>query len=101
MRSLQGGPGQWNPTVGWHKWTEPTAEQRYEAIRANAAERKANAEPDDFCAGCAIKCLCDISKYEARSDAQLDAIAALDVNLADDTSIDRSAAHTRTTTQEN
>lgn len=47
---------------------------------------------DDFCAGCAIECLCDTSKYEAMSDAQLDAIAALDVNLADDTSIDRARA---------
>jgi hypothetical protein len=31
----------WNPPVGWHVWTEPTTEQRYAAIRANAAERKA------------------------------------------------------------
>jgi len=44
---------------------------------------------DDFCAGCEIECLCDTSKYEAKSDAQLDAIAALDVNLGDDASIDR------------
>lgn len=43
---------------------------------------------DDFCAGCAIECLCDTSKYEAMSDAQLDAAAALDVNLANDTSIE-------------
>lgn len=42
---------------------------------------------DDFCAGCAIECLCDTSQYEELSDAQLDAIAALDVNLADDQSI--------------
>lgn len=47
---------------------------------------------DDFCAGCAIECLCDTSKYEAMSDAQLDAIAALDVNLADDASIARATA---------
>jgi len=47
----------------------------------------------DFCAGCAIKCLCDVSEYEARamSDAQLDAIADLDVNLADDASLARGA----------
>jgi hypothetical protein len=32
---------QWKPPVGWHVWTEPTSEQRYVAIRANAAERKA------------------------------------------------------------
>ncbi len=44
---------------------------------------------DDFCAGCAIECLCDTSKYEAMSDAELDAVAALDVNLANDASIDR------------
>ncbi|MEU5157341.1 hypothetical protein [Glycomyces sp. NPDC021274] len=43
----------------------------------------------DFCAECAIECLCDTSKYEAMSDAALDAVAALDVNLADDASIDR------------
>lgn len=36
--------GQWSSTVGWHVWTEPTKEQRYEAIRANAAERKAKAD---------------------------------------------------------
>jgi hypothetical protein len=81
--------GQWHATAGWHTWTEPTSEQRYEAIRANAADRKAKAEPHDFCSGCAIECLCDTSKYEAMSDAELDAIAALDVNLADDPSIDR------------
>lgn len=47
--------------------------------------------PEDFCADCAIKCLCDVSEYEDRamSDAQLDAIAALDVNFADDASIER------------
>lgn len=45
--------------------------------------------PDDFCANCAIKCACDVSEYEAMSDAQLDAVAALDVNLGDDASIDR------------
>lgn len=44
---------------------------------------------DDFCANCAIKCACDVSEYESMSDAALDAIAALDVNLADDASIDR------------
>ena len=46
---------------------------------------------DDFCAGCAIKCLCDVSEYETRSlsNAQLDAVSALDVNLGDDASIDR------------
>jgi hypothetical protein len=32
----------WKSPVGWHVWTEPTNEQRYAAIRANAAERKAN-----------------------------------------------------------
>lgn len=47
---------------------------------------------DEFCAGCAIECLCDTSKYEAMSDAQLDAIAALDVNLANDASIAREEA---------
>lgn len=47
---------------------------------------------DDFCAGCAIECLCDTSKYEAMSDAELDAIAALDVNFADEASIDREQA---------
>ena len=31
----------WKPSVGWHVWTEPTKEQRYAAIRANADERKA------------------------------------------------------------
>ena len=31
-------------SVGWHVWTEPTKEQRYEAIRANAAERKGKAD---------------------------------------------------------
>ncbi len=36
--------GQWKRTVGWHVWTEPTSEQRYAAIRANAAERKAKAD---------------------------------------------------------
>ena len=47
--------------------------------------------PEDFCADCANKCLCDVSEYEDRamSDAQLDAIAALDVNFADDASIER------------
>jgi len=34
----------WKPPVGWHVWTEPTKEQRYEAIRANAAERQAQRE---------------------------------------------------------
>jgi hypothetical protein len=52
-----------------------------------------SAEPTraDFCAGCAIKCLCDVSEYEDRSmsDSQLDAIAALDVDFADDASIIR------------
>ena len=43
---------------------------------------------DDFCANCAIKCACDVSEYETMSDAQLDAVAALDVNLGDDTSIE-------------
>jgi len=43
---------------------------------------------EDFCAGCAIECLCDVSGYDNLSDAELDAIAALDVNLADDTSIE-------------
>lgn len=38
--------GQWNPTVGWHQWTEPTKEQRYEAIRTNAAERSQATAPD-------------------------------------------------------
>ena len=47
---------------------------------------------DDFCAGCAIECLCDTSGYEELSDAQLDAIAALDVNFADEASIDREQA---------
>lgn len=49
----------------------------------------ASTPADDFCAGCAIECLCDTSKYEELSDAQLDAIAALDVNFADDASVDR------------
>jgi hypothetical protein len=35
---------QWKKPVGWHTWTEPTTEQRYKAIRANAAERRANAD---------------------------------------------------------
>lgn len=31
----------WSPQpVGWHTWTEPTKEQRYERIRTNAADRK-------------------------------------------------------------
>ena len=47
---------------------------------------------DDFCANCAIKCACDVSEYESMSDAALDAIAALDVNLGDDASIERSRA---------
>lgn len=34
----------WKPTVGWHVWTEPTSEQRYAAIRANAAERREQAD---------------------------------------------------------
>lgn len=38
--------GQWSSTVGWHAWTEPTTEQRYAAIRTNAAERKANHDAD-------------------------------------------------------
>jgi hypothetical protein len=42
--SKEGHMGQWKRTVGWHVWTEPTTEQRYAAIRANAAERKANAD---------------------------------------------------------
>lgn len=32
----------WRPLpVGWHVWIEPTKEQRYARIRANAADRKA------------------------------------------------------------
>jgi len=35
---------QWSESAGWHVWTEPTSEQRYVAIRANAAERQAQRE---------------------------------------------------------
>jgi hypothetical protein len=42
--SKEGHMSQWKQPVGWHTWTEPTTEQRYAAIRANAAERKANAD---------------------------------------------------------
>jgi hypothetical protein len=37
---------QWAAGAGWHVWTEPTKEQRYAAIRANAAARKANRDAD-------------------------------------------------------
>lgn len=47
---------------------------------------------DDFCANCAIECLCDTTQNEDLSDAALDAIAALDVDLADDASIHRGEA---------
>ena len=38
--SKEGHLSQWHATAGWHPWTEPTIEQRYKAIRANAAERR-------------------------------------------------------------
>jgi hypothetical protein len=46
---------QWHAEAGWHVWTEPTKEQRYEAIRANAAQRNtpgpvtAAGHPDEEC----------------------------------------------------
>jgi hypothetical protein len=53
--------------------------------------------PDDFCKDCSIKCLCDVSEYEDRamSDAQLDAIAALDVDFGNDASIARGGSNAR------
>jgi len=35
---------QWSEAAGWHVWTEPTKAQRYAAIRANAAQRKAKTD---------------------------------------------------------
>jgi hypothetical protein len=51
--SKEGHMSQWHAAAGWHTWTEPTTEQRYEAIRANAAERKSGTDlgewtADDF-----------------------------------------------------
>lgn len=33
----------WKPPVGWHKWVEPTSDQRKERMRARRARKE---EPD-------------------------------------------------------